>query len=394
MVVKFFVNNCNYIIAKHPADNFNEKKCCNFNHYHCGIHTSSDNVYETIAKWFGVATHSVQSIKSKFDTTYALYLIHYNACYEDGTPKPKIPYTDVVSNFDLNYEKLIGHIQNSNAKDDILTKIATGDIRQYKFDTELTYAFRIKYANQIKNALAIWNENKMKGERDMAKSVMWIYGSAGMGKTELAKFLSRAKYGDGEFYMSDSGEHPFDNYADQPCLILDDVGSDNLNAKVVLKLFDPYNKCFTKARYFNRAINADLIIVTSSMSPETFWKSCRDNFGVNGSWEQLTRRLTGGVYHITSKEEMNATFYDNEGKNPTTAIVKIPVDVQKRTVTVTAEMRMNDMLGAFNFEVKALDKDNFTFNGEFHQSTIDELPFADKPEQGAQNKSARTDGGE
>ena len=368
-------HNCKYIIARHPADIKNDKKCCDFNHWHCGIHTNSDNVYATIAKWFGVSFNSVQAIKSRFESTYALYLAHYNAKYDDGTDKPNIPIEDIVNNFDLNYDKLIGNVQNNNARDEILEKIAKGEIRKYQFEDMLTDSFRIRWSTQIKNALAIWNDRKMRGKRKMAKDVIWIYGEAGVGKTELATFIAKSKYGEFGYFHSDSGANPFDNYGDQPCLILDDVGSDNLNSKVVLKLFDPYNKCFTKARYFNKAIDADLIIVTSSVSPEKFWQNCRTEYKVDGSWEQLLRRLTGGIYHFLSKKEMQFTMYDNNGKEPITVVVTVPEDVQNRSVTVSAEGRLNSALVKYGMKIVETDPKKFNIEG---QMSIDDLK-ADNP---------------
>lgn len=384
-------HNCKWIIAKHPADEVGGDKTCNFEHWHCGVHTNSDNTYDTIAKWFGVETNSVQSIKSKFDSTYALYLKHYNATYEDGTPKPSIPKEDIVTNFDLDYDKLVGRVEVSTAKDDILAKIANGEIKRYQFPDKLTDAFRIRYANQISTALNIWNDKKMRGEREMAKDVIWIYGGAGLGKTELAKYLAKMTFGDYDYFLSDSGSNPFDNYGDQPCIILDDVGADNLNSKVVLKLFDPYNKCFTKARYFNRAIDADLIIVTSSISPEVFWSKCRDEYDVSGSWEQLLRRLTGGVYHFLDTDNIELTMFDSKGGEPIKAKVAVPADVKNHTVVVSAEARLKKALGKFNMSFTLEDDNTITMNGQFKQMELDDTPFApSKPDgDGAPKRSRR-----
>lgn len=369
-------HNCKWIVAKHPADIGDSPNACNFNHWHCGLHTSSDNTYATIAKWFGVAENSVQSIKSKFETTYALYLKHYNATYDDGTPKPSIPKEDIVSNINLDYDKLIGRVEVTNAKDDILAQIANGDIKKYQFPDRLSDAFRIRYAKDINNALSIWNDKKMRGERNMAKDVIWIYGAAGLGKTDLAKYLAKMKFGDYDYFLSDSGSNPFDNYADQPCVILDDVGADNLNSKVVLKLFDPYNKCFTKARYFNRAIDADLIIVTSSVSPEVFWSKCRDEYNVSGSWEQLLRRLTGGVFHFLNTETMEYIMYDSKGGEPIKATVSVPADVKNHTVVVTAEARAKEALAKFNMSFTLEDDKTISMNGQYKQMELDDTPFA------------------
>lgn len=377
-------HNCKWIIAKHPADMDGkagslEQVYCNFDHWHCGIHTSSNNEYATIAKWFGLETNSVNKILGKFDSTYALYLIHYNATYEDGTPKPAIPKEDVHTNFQLDYDKLIGKIETGNASADILAKIASGELKRYQFSRELSDAFRIKYYTQINHALEIAHERRMQGERTMAKDVIWIYGNAGLGKTELAKYLAKTKFGELDYFMSDSGDNPFDNYADQPCVVLDDVGTDNLNSKVVLKLFDPYNKCFTKARYFNRAIDADMIIVTSSMDPRTFWESCRNTYNANGSWEQLLRRLTGGVIHILDKDTFELTMYDDKGTNPKVVVCAIPDPVKAHTVTVTAEARINNVMSRFNFTATKTKDDTVQYSGEFKQMHLDETPWAPAP---------------
>lgn len=363
-------HNCRYILARHPRDTNPCPNACTFDHIHCGINTTSDNTYDNIAKWFGLATNSVNKIKGRFESTYALYLKHYNAKYDDGTNKPSIPDCDIYFNFKLDYDKLIGNIETADASENILLDIANGRIRRYEFKDKLSDAFRLKYDSKIKVALDIWNDKKMRGENAMNKRVVWIYGVAGVGKTELAKYL--AKVQGYTYYMSDSGTNPFDNYADEPCLILDDVGTDNLNGKVVLKLFDPHNKCFTKARYYNKAIDAELIIVTSSIDPRSFWDKCRNDFGTNGAWEQLTRRLNGGVYHMLSKTSMECTMYDNSGSNSVSAKVDVPDDVTNKTVNVSAEARLNDAFASFGFTVHS----DGSFEGRFHELPEQlELPF-------------------
>lgn len=367
-------HNCKWIIAGHPID---EKS--SFNHYHVGINTSSDNTFDTIAKWFGAPVNAVNKIRGQFKTTYALYLIHYNQ--EGKTP---IDPALVESNFEIGYDKLVQRVKDSDSSQAILEAIARGEIRKYQFNDKLSDAFRLRYPRQIETALKIWADKKMRGKIMATKTVVWIYGPAGSGKTTLAKYIATNKHLD--FFMSDSGENPFDNYADEPCIILDDVGADNLNGKVLLKLFDPHNKCFTKARYYNKDIDAELIIVTSSVDPRKFWSSFRDEYKIEGGWEQLTRRLTGGVIKLSERDRKHYEFtmYDSNGQNPVSLNVDMPEDVTAKVLTITAKARANNALASLGMTISETSANTYSVNGQltFDPVDINKTPFVEGGEQG------------
>lgn len=366
-------HNCKYLIAEHPID-----ERSSFQHYHVGINTSSDNTYETIAKWFGCPVNSINKIQGHFTSTYALYLAHYGK--EGKTP---IPFDEIERNFELDYDKLIARIKDKDSSGDLLEAIARGEIRQYQFNEKLSDAFRIKYKRQIMNALEVWADKKMRARETAMKRVTWIYGKAGSGKTTLAKYLATSQGLD--FFMSDSGENPFDHYADEPCIILDDVGADNLNGKVLLKLFDPHNKCFTKARYFNKDINAELIIVTSSVDPRTFWKSFRDEYSIDGDWEQLTRRLTGGVIKLDVKDRYHFEFtmYDSNGKDAQTFKMDMPKDVTEKVSTITAEARARDAIMSLGMTISKTEDNTYSVQGQLHFEPVDitNTPFVENDDE-------------
>lgn len=331
-----------------------------FKHYHLGCHMNSDNTIATVAGWFGFEQNQIQKIRSQFDT-YLTYLLHKTKGAIDENKTPPIAYGGDYdfSKAEVNY--------NSTLKDnEILLQICNGTIKEYQFVNKLTDEFRLKNHIKIQEALKIWRDKKMATSMTHTKTVYWIHGKAGVGKTTLAKWLCKNM----DYYMSDSGANPFDNYHDQPCIILDDVGSDNLNGKVVLKLFDPHNKCFTSARYYNKPIDAETIVVTSSMDPRTFWDECRNKVGcADGSWEQLLRRLTGGVYEIKDKGSFEFTMYDSNGENPCKMTLAIPSEVGNITATVSAESRMNDIMSKLNFTVTQ-NGSRVDFSG-----SLDEIPF-------------------
>lgn len=99
-------------------------------------------------------------------------------------------------------------------------------------------------------------------------STILITGSSGVGKTTKATAIASDLYGD-NFTIASSSNDPLQDYYDEKCLIIDDFRPDDYPFVELLQLLDPYHRKRThRARYYNRPLATELIILTSTCTLE------------------------------------------------------------------------------------------------------------------------------
>lgn len=138
--------------------------------------------------------------------------------------------------------------------------------------------------------LEIWCRQKKKEHKP--KEILWLYGTAGAGKTWSAEILAKYAYKKDSFKMG-STRDPFQEYAGQHLIILDDFRPDTIKYEDLLRLIDPYNyEVQLPTRYHDSPLLADTIIITTPYSPPEFYREQR---GINrriDKFSQLARRLS------------------------------------------------------------------------------------------------------
>lgn len=143
---------------------------------------------------------------------------------------------------------------------------------------------------------------------EFKKTVLFIYGKSGLGKTRLAKelvsLLQQLAIVNGQRYDSvvTAGTNPFDEVNGEEILILDDVRGDSLTASDWLKVLDPYSISPISARYQNRIGSARVIIITSTKHPLEFFYNTKGN-----DREDLSQYIRRFDFLMT---------LTNEGENP------------------------------------------------------------------------------
>ncbi|WP_269160911.1 hypothetical protein [Enterococcus sp. BWB1-3] len=156
--------------------------------------------------------------------------------------------------------------------------------------------------------------------------VIYIYGHAGVGKSRLAK--DYAEKSDSDYFLIGSSRDPFQQYDGQSTIILDELRPSTFPYNDLLKLLDPFNTYSNApSRYFDKALTADLIIITSPYSPKEFYqriiKSDKHFDERIDSYYQLARRL--GLVIFLTKDFMQVAFFnesrqdfvlDNSSKEP------------------------------------------------------------------------------
>ena len=153
------------------------------------------------------------------------------------------------------------------------------------------------YARRLQVSAAEWRA-KMRDEGRRVQAI-WIFGPAGTGNSSLAKQYAQSK---GEpFFVSGSTRDVFQGYAGQHTIILDELRPSSIPYADLLRVTDPYaieHEVMAPARYADKAIAADLIIVTTPYNPMEFYCEQvrgatvgRPNDDIDG-FGQLERRLS------------------------------------------------------------------------------------------------------
>ena len=144
--------------------------------------------------------------------------------------------------------------------------------------------------------------------KEFKKTVIFIYGKSGLGKSTFAKELTKdivqlAKLNNQKWQsVLTAGTNMFDEVNGEEILLLDDVRGDSLTASDWLKVLDPYSISPVSARYQNKTAASKVIIITSSKHPLTFFYHTKGNFQEDLS--QYVRRIEQMVTVKGTSEEL------------------------------------------------------------------------------------------
>lgn len=273
-------------------------------HAHFELQMRTPLKTSTICNKFGVRENQIEKIKGTWADALD-YLTHRNA------PK-KYQYDEstVHANFDWKAEA-DNSTSNQRKKLQILIEgITNGDIRAYNMTEYITGEEYVRHERKIRAAFAYRAQYVKAHLEELVemKDIVWIYGQTGAGKTTFAKEC--AKGYKLAYTLTSLGKNPFDDYQDEPCVIVDDLRPDDLKFQDLLGVLDPYNFKHAAARYHNKALQTQLIIVTTILSPEEFALACNgEELGTEDA-RQLYRRINT-VFEVTKKEVIEYE-YDSE----------------------------------------------------------------------------------
>lgn len=272
-------------------------------HAHFDLQFKTPMKTSTICNKFGVRENQIEKIKGTWADALD-YLTHRNA-----PTKYQYDAEDVHANFD--WESVAeGSTSNQRKKLQLLIEgITSGDIRAYNMTDYITGEEYVKHERKIRAAFSYRAQYVKAHLEELVemKNIVWIYGQTGTGKTTFAK--ETAKGYRLAYTLTSLGKNPFDDYQDEPCVIVDDLRPDDLSFQDLLGVLDPYNFKHAAARYHNKALQTELIIVTTILSPEEFARACNgEELGTEDA-RQLFRRINT-VFEIT-KSEVIEYEYDN-----------------------------------------------------------------------------------
>lgn len=287
-------------------------------HYHTYLHFLTPQKSDYISKWFGIGENFISKIKGRFGDAVE-YAQHKNA-----PDKFQYPDSAVKANFDF------VKVQEQNEKEkekksnisDIIERIDTGEIKPYNITDYVSMSDYVKYGKQIKTALE-YRLKRLEREVNRIMDVVYIYGASGTGKTTYAKMMAQEQ--GFEIFTSSGSNDPFDGYRGQECVILDDLRGSVFPLADLLKILDNNTASTVKARYKNISLECRLLIITTTKTPNEFYKQV---FESNGEEYKQFQRRCGQVAKMT-KEGMTIYHY-NKNKEQYELLMTLPNPVSSK----------------------------------------------------------------
>jgi RNA helicase./Plasmid replication protein. len=276
-------------------------------HVQVMLHFKNAHSLNAIAKALGDKPQYLEKWNENANNGFS-YLIHAT---QKARQENKYHYDKkkVIANFD--YVALMNEVPKKVKKsddtddaiiiNDTLDALDQGIITPDEAADKLTgsqYAkakTRIKFVVQKRMERLARKWRKEMKEQKKSINVIWIYGNAGTGKTRAAKRFAERQGRD--WYLSGSSRDPFQGYAGQPIVILDELRPTTFAYEDLLKMLDPFGTtAMAASRYYDKPLTADTIIVTTPYSPLDFYSETkRYIFSFNDkvdSYYQLARRIS------------------------------------------------------------------------------------------------------
>ena len=254
-----------------------------------------------IAAWFDVPEFCLNRVGKWVSALQ--YLTHANRPY-----KAQYEPDEVVSNYDFQGEIEAKQGLTESRRLEIMNGLVDGTIREFNYTDFISPIEAAKWKSDI-NTWKQYRVDKLMKEIEGAArhmEVVFISGQSGAGKSTFAKKMAADK--GFSVYVSAGGKNPMDDYAGQDCVILDDLrGSTFKSVAELLKLLDNHTSSKIAARYRNKVLECQLVIITSTLTIDKFFA---DVFGSESEdIIQLKRRCRSYVTMTT--DEIKIGVWDN-----------------------------------------------------------------------------------
>lgn len=257
-----------------------------------------------IVNKFGCRANQIETIKGTWADALD-YLTHGNA--ED---KYQYDKGEVHANFDWGEEAKKSKSNVRKRIGDVIQKIGTGEVRQYNITSYISVEDYVSHRRKIDNAFTWRNGYVMAHLEELVemKNIVWVFGETGTGKTTFAKQLSKTYHF--MYALTSCGKNMFDEYKDEPCLIMDDLRPSDMRFSDLLGILDPYNFKAAQARYANKALQTQMIVVTTTYTPERFCRECNGG-DLNAEDERQLYRRINNVYETTQQEMIEYEYNED-----------------------------------------------------------------------------------
>lgn len=259
--IKSLVNLKSYCVIIHDKDRHDDGSI-KPPHFHAVLTFSNATTTKIVADTIHVAENFVNKIMTTTKSAQ-YYLVHRN------NPE-KYPYDphDVIASFD--YVELLDGVQPKQNRDDIATRISTGEIRRYNLYQFVSVSEYSKNKRFYENAFDYRMQSMRNGVREM--TCIFISGPSGSGKSTFAR--DYCKKSGLSYYVSSCGDYPLDNYMGEDAIILDDLRDSTYKLNDFLKMTDNNIDSMIHARFYNKSIReCKYLFVTSVIDIHDFYKN-------------------------------------------------------------------------------------------------------------------------
>lgn len=295
-------------------------------HVHAMMTFENAHSLNSVARQLGDKPQYIEAWTKNKNNGYA-YLTHRTT---DAKEKFQYNPAEVKANFDypafLQQAAVEISMRKKAAKITLLLDtLYDGTITKEELEQQLTGSQYGRYKNQIENVWAKRLQNladqfrKEMTEQGKQVNVLWIYGTSGTGKTSLAK--EYAEKANQPYYITGSSRDIFQNYKGEHTLIMDELRPNVTPYADLLRILDPFesNKMLP-ARYNDKALACDLIIITTPFNPIAFYHQIFgydayhiNRFGNTDSFDQLLRRIS--LVIEMNEYWINAMEFDRKQSN-------------------------------------------------------------------------------
>lgn len=228
-------------------------------HYHIVVDFAAYATFETIKNKFPYG--SIERARNKKASIQ--YLIHLN-----DPSKKQYVWSDIYTNDDdiEKYQGLSREILDMRVRQ-LTARIKSGELKRYNFYDVVEDEVYIKRKQQLETALDLYIK-RLLVDQDRHIKVIVLEGDTATGKTVFAR--NYAKEQGVSSILSSGNNDPFQDYAGQEVLILDDLRDDVFSLSNLLKILDPHHNVTNISRYTNKLFIGDVIFITTNQ-PWTSW---------------------------------------------------------------------------------------------------------------------------
>nr|WP_130789588.1 Rep family protein [Lachnoclostridium pacaense] len=293
-----------YIIHDKDVDDSGTLKA---EHIHIMIKFAYSYNVMALAKQLNLKSQYIQQIQSRRYEDALLYLTHANAQdkyqYSLDAVKANFDYQAICERYLKRKEQATSKLSEKEHIRSLCDEIVQGKIRRYNYFELIDTDFCIRYRTRFENAFKV-RDDILKAQENRTLEVIYMVGDSGSGKTTYAKKIATQKgY---SYFVSSASNDVLDGYAGQDCVILDDLRPSCLGLSDLLKLLDNHTQSTAKSRYYNKILECKLIIITTVINIEEFFKNVFQE--QNEPLTQLKRRCS--TYLEFTKQEIRVSMYD------------------------------------------------------------------------------------
>jgi hypothetical protein len=252
-------------------------------HYHVLMDFQRSYDGGRIPGWFaqhpGIAdSRLLEPIKSW--TAMVQYLIHKN-----DPDKFQYPASDIVSSYDV-AEDLVG---TPSLVPDWFGKFDQVGLHQH-YTWIHSNVPNVNRANKLARAIDEYYALHIKAMSGSEKNmkVVFIEGPPGIGKSTFARWFAKSR--GLSYFQSGGNRDPFDGYAGQQVLILDDLRDSTFPLTDLLKILDNHGGALSPSRYKNKLITSKYILITT-VTPLADWYKGPESKVSGENLVQLYRRV-------------------------------------------------------------------------------------------------------